>query len=315
MEKETKMEETSYEGIPSMDDFKAELEHSFKKINPGDVVYGNVCGVSDKEVTVDLNSYSEGIISIEELSNNPAFSIKADIHVGDKVSCVVLGETRDGVIRLSMKEADDMLSWDKLIKAKADGAVEKVKINEAVKAGAVAYIYGIRAFIPASQLALTYTEDTSEFVGRTLECRVTEVNREDKKVILSAKSVLLEKAEAEKNLKVSKVQKGTVVTGKVEKLMPFGAFVDIGDGITGLVHISQIAFKKIKSPAEVLKEGEEVTVKVIDVKDGKLSLSMIAVQEKDETETVEEALDEPTEYSDGDAPSTGLGSLLAKLKL
>ena len=309
------MNETSYEGIPSMDDFKAELEHSFKKINAGDVVNGTVCGVSDKEVTVDLNSYSEGIIAIEELSNDPKFSIKEDIHVGDKVSCVVLGETRDGVIKLSMKEADDMLSWDRLVKAKADGTIEKVKINESVKAGAVTYIYGIRAFIPASQLALTYTEDTSAFVGKTLECRVTEVNREDKKVILSAKSVLAEKAEAEKNLKVSKVQKGTVVTGKVEKLMPFGAFVDIGDGITGLVHISQIVYKKIKSPAEVLKEGEEVTVKVIDVKDGKLSLSMIAVQEKDESETVEEALDEPTEYSDGDAPSTGLGSLLAKLKL
>ena len=309
------MNETNYDGIPSMDDFKTELEHSFKKINPGDVVNGTVCGVSDKEVTVDLNSYSEGIIPLEELSNDPTFSIKADIKVGDKVSCIVLRENKEGVFVLSMKEADDMLSWDRLAKAKAEGIIEKVKVTEVVKAGAVAYIYGIRAFIPASQLALTYTEDTSAFVGKVLECRVTEVNRNDKKVILSAKSVLAEKAEADRHLKVSKVQKGTVVTGKVEKLMPFGAFVDIGDGITGLVHISQIAYKKIKSPAEVLKEGEEVTVKVIDVKDGKLSLSMIAVNERDESETVEEALDEPTEYSDGDAPSTGLGALLAKLKI
>lgn len=311
------MSDSNYDGIPSMDDFKTELEHSFKKINPGDVVNGTVCGVSDKDVTVDLNSYSEGIIPIEELSNDPTFSIKADIHVGDKVSCVVLGETRDGVFKLSLKEADDLLSWDRLAKSKAEGTIEKVKVNEAVKAGVVTFIYGIRAFIPASQLALTYTEDTSAFVGKILECRVTEVNRDDKKVILSAKSVLMEKAEAEKNLKISRVQKGTIVTGKVEKLMPFGAFVNIGDGITGLVHISQIAFKKIKSPAEVLKLGDEVTVKVIDVKDGKLSLSMIAVQERDESEavTVEEALDEPTEYSDGDSPSTGLGSLLAKFKL
>ena len=309
------MGDTNYEGIPSMDDFKTELEHSFKKINPGDVVYGTVCGVSDKEVTVDLNSYSEGIIPLEELSNDPTFSIKADIQVGDKVSCVVLRENKEGTFILSVKEADDMLSWDRLQTAKAEGTIEKVKVNEAVKGGAVTYIYGIRAFIPASQLSLTYTEDTSSYVGKTLECRVTEVNRENKKVILSAKSVLSERAEAEKNLKVSRVQKGIVVTGKVEKLMPFGAFVDIGDGITGLVHISQIAYKKIKSPAEVLKEGDEVTVKVIDVKDGKLSLSMIAVEEKDESETVEEALDEPTEYSDGDSPSTGLGSLLAKLKL
>lgn len=309
------MNETNYDGIPSMDDFKTELEHSFKKINPGDVVNGTVCGVSDKEVTVDLNSYSEGIIPLEELSNDPTFSIKADIQVGDKVSCIVLRENKEGVFVLSMKEADDMLSWDRLAKAKAEGTIEKVKVTEAVKAGAVAYIYGIRAFIPASQLALTYTEDTSAFVGKVLECRVTEVNRNDKKVILSAKSVLAEKAEADRHLKVSKVQKGTVVTGKVEKLMPFGAFVDIGDGITGLVHISQIAYKKIKSPAEVLKEGEEVTVKVIDVKDGKLSLSMIAVNERDESETVEEALDEPTEYRDGDSPSTGLGALLAKLKI
>lgn len=309
------MGDSIYEGIPSMDDFKAELEHSFKKINPGDVVYGTVCGVSDKEVTVDLNSYSEGIIPLEELSNDPTFSIKADIHVGDKVSCIVLGENKEGVFKLSLKEADDMLSWDRLAKAKADGTIEKVKINEAVKAGVVTYIYGIRAFIPASQLALNYVEDTSSFVGKILECRVTEVNRDNKKVILSAKSILQERAEADRNLKVSKVQKGTVVTGKVEKIMPFGAFVDIGDGITGLVHISQIAYKKIKSPSEVIKEGEEVTVKVIDVKDGKLSLSMIAVEDKDETESVEEAIEEPTGYSDGDSPSTGLGSLLAKLKL
>jgi len=309
------MDDSIYEGIPSMDDFKAELEHSFKKINPGDIVTGTVCGVSDKEATVDLNSYSEGVIPLEELSNDPTFSIKADIHVGDRVSCMVLRENREGVFILSKKEAENTLSWDNLKQAMKDGTIEKVKVSETVKGGAVAYIYGLKAFIPASQLALSYTEDTSAFAGKILSCRVTEVNRETGRIILSAKSVLAEKAQEEKASKIEKIQKGTVVTGTVEKLMPFGAFVNIGDGITGLVHISQIAYKKIKSPSEVLKEGQEVTVKVTDVKDGKLSLSMIAVQEKEETESVEEALEEPTEYSEGDAPSTGLGALLAKLKI
>lgn len=306
--------EPASEPIPSMDDFAAELEHSLKKINEGDIVTGTVIGVSDTEVTVDLNSYSEGRIKLEDLSNNPRFSIKADIHVGDVVQATVLRETRDGVFILSMKEADNLLSWDKLEKSMADKTLHHIKITEAVKAGAITYLYGIRAFIPASQLALDFVEDTSEFLGKELDVVVTTVNRDDEKLILSAKEVLRERARNDKNSRISRLQKGLVTKGTVEKIMPFGAFVNIGDELTGLVHISEICGKRIKSPNEVLKLGEEVTVKILDVKEGKISLTIKGVEEKEDVyEDVIESASE--EYSDGEAPSTGLGALLANLKL
>ena len=132
---EVAKEETPAEEIPSMDEFKSEIDHSFRKLNIGDIVEGTVIGVSDTQVTVDLNSYSEGIIPIEELSNDPKFSIKADVEIGSKVSATVLRETKEGVFVLSLKAADDVLAWDKLEAAKNDGTIEKVKVNEAVKGG------------------------------------------------------------------------------------------------------------------------------------------------------------------------------------
>ncbi|MCQ2496205.1 MAG: S1 RNA-binding domain-containing protein [Lachnospiraceae bacterium] len=308
------MEEKSYEGIPSMDDFKTELEHSFKKINPGDMIHGTVIGVSDSEVTVDLNAYAEGIIKLEDLSNDPRFSIKADIHVGDEVDCTVLRETREGNFLLSMKEAENLLSWDKLARAKEDKSIVKVKISEAVNAGVSTYLYGIRAFIPASQLSLSFVEDTSVFVNKELECIVTEVNKDKGKLILSAKELLRDRAERDRRSRISRLQTGLVTEGTVEKLMPFGAFVNIGEDLTGLVHISKICNKRLKSPAEVLKVGDTVTVKVMEVNDGKISLSMTAVDEKEDVlEDVVESVSE--EYSDGDSPATGLAALLANIKL
>jgi len=308
------MEEKSYEGIPSMDDFKTELEHSFKKIYPGDMIHGIVIGVSDSEVTVDLNAYAEGIIKLEDLSNDPRFSIKADIHVGDEVDCTVLRETREGNFLLSMKEAENLLSWDKLARAKEDKSIVKVKISEAVNAGVSTYLYGIRAFIPASQLSLSFVEDTSVFVNKELECIVTEVNKDKGKLILSAKELLRDRAERDRRSRISRLQTGLVTEGTVEKLMPFGAFVNIGEDLTGLVHISKICNKRLKSPAEVLKVGDTVTVKVMEVNDGKISLSMTAVDEKEDVlEDVVESVSE--EYSDGDSPATGLAALLANIKL
>ncbi len=302
------------EEIPSMDEFKSEIDHSFRKLNVGDIVEGTVIGVSDTQVTVDLNSYSEGIIPIEELSNDPKFSIKADVEIGSKVSATVLRETKEGVFVLSLKAADDVLAWDKLEAAKNEGTIEKIKVNEAVKGGVVTFLYGIRAFIPASQLALQYVEDPATFVGKELEVVITEVDREKKKLILSARNVLREKAAEDKKSRIGRLQKGIVTTGTVEKITDFGAFVNIGEDLSGLVHISQISNKRIKAVKEVLKEGDTVTVKVMDVKDGKISLSIKAALEKEE-EAVEDAVDDVAEeYSDGEGPTTSLGALLKGLK-
>lgn len=302
------------EVIPSMDEFKDQLDHSFKKLKEGDIVKGTVIGISETEVTLDLGYYTEGIIKLEELSNDPRFSIKADISMGEEISATVIGEDEgEGSILLSRKRADDILAWDKLKEAMDSKQVITVKISQAVNKGVITYLYGVRAFIPASQLSLSYVEDLDSWVGKEINAIVITASPEDKKLVLSGKEVEKEKADDAKMNKMNKLQRGIVTKGTVEKIEPYGAFVNIGDGLTGLVHISQICGKRIKSPNEVIKEGEEVNVKILDIKDGKISLSMKAVEEKEEV--VEDADKAPFSYSTGEEATTGLGALLKNIKL
>lgn len=306
-------EEPIPEVIPSMQEFESEIDHSFKKINEGDIIKGTVIGVSDTEVTIDLNYYSEGIIKLEELSNDPRFSIKTDINVGEEITATVIGEDKEGNIILSRKQADDILSWEELTDMLNNKTKAMIKVAQTVKGGVITYLKGIRAFIPASQLALEYVEHLDTFIGKELEVIVITVDKEKNKLVLSAKEVEKEKAALDKNSRISKLQKGLVTNGIVEKIMPFGAFVNIGGDLSGLVHISQICNKRIKSPNEIIKEGEEVTVKVIDIKDGKISLSMKAVEENDDV--IEDTEDIASSYSSDGEVTTGLGALLKNIKL
>lgn len=299
----------------TMKDFEQELNRSFKKIFPGDVVTGTVIGISDTEVTLDLNYYSEGIIPLAELSNDPRFSIKADVQMGETISAVVTHENREGALILSKKKADDILAWDKLKELQAAGTVVTVKIAEAFPAGAITYLEGIRAFIPASKLAMTFVDDPTTFIGQTVQALVITVNEADKKLTLSVKDVLKEQEKQERNSRIARLVVGTVVTGTVEQIMPYGAFVSIGDDLSGLLHISQICAKRIKTPSEVIKVGDTVNVKIIDVKDGKVSLSMKAVEEDAEvSEEVEEVAPENYVFEDKSASNT-MASLFANIKL
>ena len=301
------------EKIESMDDYLDELEQSFKRLRNGDMVKGPVIGIGETEVIVDLGSYAEGIVPVDELSNDPKFSIKADIAVGDVVNAMVISpDNGAGQVLLSIKRADNILAWDFLTEAKENAQVFNVKITEAVKGGVVTYLKGIRAFIPASGLALTYVENTEEFVGKHISVRIIEVDEDDKKLILSAKSVLREEEAKMTEEKMSKIAIGTVMTGKVERLENYGAFVRLPDGLSGLVHISQMSEKRIKHPKEVLSENDEVKVMVIDIKDGKLSLSMTKALEN---EAVDDTDSIPVEYSTGDTPTTSFADLLRGLKL
>lgn len=307
-------EANTEEKILSMDDFKDELNQSFKKIKEGDLLTGTVIGVSDTEVTVDLNYYTEGIIPLAELSNDPRFSIKADIQVGDTVTAVVLREDlRTGNLVLSKKSAADILAWDTLKEAMGAKKRYSVKVASSVNGGVITYVEGIRAFIPASQLSTQYVEDVESYVGQTLTVVIITVDEDNQKLVLSAREVLREEESLAKTNKISNLQIGLVTTGTIEKIAPYGAFVNIGDGLSGLVHISQICGRRIKSPNEVVKEGQEVTVKIIDVKDGKVSLSMKAVEE--DAEIVKDVEEVSFEYSSGEEAGTGLGALLANLKL
>lgn len=302
------------EVIPSMDEFKDEITRSFKTIKEGDILTGTVIGISETEVTLDLGYYTEGIIKLEELSNDPSFSIKADVTMGEEISATVLLEDDGhGNILLSRKRADDILAWDHLKEAMNNKKVLNVKISQSVNAGVITYLYGVRAFIPASQLALTFVEDLDAWVGKEVDVVVITASPENKKLVLSAKEVARDREALDKKGKISRLQTGIVTTGTVEKITPYGAFVNIGEGLSGLVHISQICGKRIKSPSEVIKEGDSVTVKILEVKDGKISLSMKAVEEKENVvEDVEEA---PASYSTGGEATTGLAALLKNFKL
>ena len=297
----------------SMEDYKEELEASFRKIQEGDIITGTVIDVKEDEVTLDLKYYAQGVIKKEDLSNDPNFQVMEEIHVGDELEAtVVSNDDGQGNIRLSRKEANEVLAWEKLNEYKEEETILSVKIAGIVPSGVVAYVEGIRGFIPASQLALSYVEATEEWLGKTVDVRVIDVDEAKKKLVLSAKVILKENEQEEHNHKIAMLVPGSILEGTVENLMPYGAFIDLGDGISGLVHISQISQKRIGKPSEVLKEGQKVKVKVLNTNDNKVSLSMKALEEEmidtQQTESVEE-------YVSNESASTSLGDLLSKLKL
>ena len=297
----------------TMKDYEKELEPSFKKVQEGDILTGTVISVDEKEVVLDLRYYAEGIIPAEDYSREPGFNLKEDVHVGDEVSAtVVRTDDGHGNILLSRVEATDVLAWDRLKEMKASGEVIDVIVKGVVNSGVVAYVEGIRGFIPASKLALSYVEDTNDYLNKHLQVQVIDVDEDSKKLILSAKELLREKAEEERKNKISNIQPGFVTEGKVESLQPYGAFVDLGNGLSGLVHISQICEKRIKKPSEVLTVGDTVKVKVISVKDGKLSLSIKEASDLMAKDVEEETFEIP---DSGEQATTSLGSLFANIKL
>lgn len=309
------MESTeTMENKESMKDYERELEASFRTINEGDVIKGTVIDVTDEEVTLDLKYYTQGIVKVEDLSEDPNFSVLDDVKIGDVMEATVVKvDDGHGNIRLSKKDANAVLAWDVLKQYKEDKKEIPVKITQTVKGGAVAYVEGIRGFIPASQLDISYVEDIDSYQGKKLTVRVTEVDQSKTKLILSAKEILKEKKKEEHDHKIAMLVPGTIVEGVVESLQPFGAFVDIGDGLSGLVHISQISEFRIKKPSEVLKVGDKVKAKILNTNDGKISLSIKAVAE--ETGGTEDTAKEAEMYSSKETVGTSLGDLLKGLKI
>lgn len=297
----------------TMKDYEAELEASFQTVEEGDILTGTVISVDEKEVILDLKYYAEGIIPAEDYSREPGFNIKEEVRIGDEVSAtVVKKDDGHGNILLSRVEASDVLAWDKLKELKDSKEVLDVVVKGIVNGGVVAYVEGVRGFIPASKLALSYVEDTEAYLNKAIQVQVLDVEKEGKRLILSAKEILREKAEEERKNKISNLEIGLVTEGKVESLQPYGAFIDLGNGLSGLVHISQICEKRIKKPSEVLTVGDKVKVKVIAIKEGKISLSIKEASDMMAKEIEEEVFEVPDA---GEQATTSLGSLFANIKL
>ena len=207
-------------------------------------------------------------------------------------------------------DTDTLLAWKKAEELQESQENITVTVSEVVKGGVVADFEGIRAFIPISKLSLERIDDLDPFLDKELEVRVFEANMEEDKLILSAKEILREKQELSRKKKLSDIRIGQVLHGTVATIKDYGAFIDLGDGISGLVHISQISHTRIKHPKVVLKVGQEVDVKVIDIKDGKISLSIKALIENPEDESFEEDVVIP----ESEEISTSLGDLLKGFK-
>ena len=198
--------------METMKDFEKELEASFRKINVGDIIKGTVIAVSEEEITLDLNYYTQGIIKLENFSNDPDFAVLEEIHVGDEIEATVIRkDDGQGNMELSRKEANDTLAWEKFAEMQEAGTVVSVKIKESVPSGVVAYLEGVRAFIPASQLAIDYVDDTESWIGKTVEVKVITADAANQKLVLSGKVVAREVAIEERNHKISMIVPGSVM--------------------------------------------------------------------------------------------------------
>ena len=291
----------------TMASYNKELEASFRKIEEGDIIEGTVIGVTESEVILDLKYYTEGIIRLADYTEDPDFSIKQDVAIGDTVSAQVISlDDGNGNILLSRKQANDILAWDKLKEYMENGTDLTVQIKGVVNKGVIAYVEGIRGFIPASKLSLSYVENLEDWLLKEIQVRVITADAEAHRLVLSAREILKEKEAEEKKALVSNVQVGLVTEGVVESMKDYGAFVRLSNGLTGLVHVSQISDKHIKNPRTVLNEGDTVKVKVIGIKDGKISLSMKALNDVASEEIQEEAVEIPQAEEIG----SNLGALL-----
>ena len=209
-------------------------------------------------------------------------------------------------------------NWEKLKEYHKEKTALTVTVDGVVNKGVVSNLEGVRGFIPASRLALGRVQDLNAFLGKEIEVQVREVDQEKGRLILSAVELLRAKANQEKKARMAAMEVGAVMDGKVESLQPYGAFIDLGDGLSGLVHVSQISRNRVKLPSDVLKAGQEVKVKVIAIKDGKLSLSMKALEPGAEDDAMRrEDTSFPKDYTlpKSEDLGTSLGSLLQNLKL
>ena len=213
-------------------------------------------------------------------------------------------------------------TWDKFAAMKEEKTVFPVKVDSAVKAGVVAFVDEVRGFIPASKLSTGYVENLEEYKGQTLDVVIIEADKDSKKLVLSAREAAKVRAKEAKAAAMAACQVGDVYEGTVDSLMEYGAFINLENGLSGLLHVSQIAYKRVEKPADVLEKGQKVQVKLIAIKDGKLSLSMKALQEaperKPRPERVERAPKEdkgPTNYKDNGKATTSMADLLKGIQL
>ncbi|MBQ6476486.1 MAG: bifunctional 4-hydroxy-3-methylbut-2-enyl diphosphate reductase/30S ribosomal protein S1 [Clostridia bacterium] len=288
---EEAIEETTEESVaaaPSADEaqeadetseessFAQELEAFEKKstrIRNHQIIKGEVLYVNDEEVVVNIGGKSEGFIQKSDFSSDPNVNLREAVKEGDEIEVEVIKKDSEGNYILSKKNVDSKKNWRNVIEANENGEVIKVTVKEAVKGGLVADAFGIRAFIPASHVAMRYVDNMEKFVGQEMDVKIIELDKAKHRVVASRKEVLVEEAEAAKKRVWENLEVGMRIKGTVQRLTNFGAFVDIG-GVDGLIHINDLSWGRIKHPSDVVKPGDEVEVEVLALDQEKERISL-----------------------------------------
>ena len=266
-------EEIKVEGVAE-ESFEELLEQSIKTLNTGDKVVGIVTSISGNEVGVDLGTKHAGYIPASELSSDPNAKAEDLFHVGDEIEVIVVRvNDGEGTAMLSKKRLDAVKIWDDIEAAKDEKAVVEGVITEENKGGLVANVKGIRVFIPASQTGIAKGGDLGELVKQTVQMKITEVNRARRRVVGSIREVTREARKAAIEKIWSEIEVGKKYHGTVKSLTSYGAFVDIG-GVDGMVHVSELSWNRIKTPADVVKVGDEIDVYVIAFDPEKKKISL-----------------------------------------
>jgi small subunit ribosomal protein S1 len=246
-------------------------------IKKGAMVTGTIVKIADNQAYVDVGYKFEGVLPARELSAVPVENIAEILQIGQTVTCKVVAIQEDKeLILLSKRQIDQEAAWETMQQYLQDNQTFEAKVAEIVKGGIVVDV-GVRGFIPASMVERHFVEDFSNYKGRTLKLKVKELDRVKNKLILSHKDVLEEEAQALKAERIHALQADQIIEGVVQRLTPFGVFVDLG-GIDGLVHISELSWQHVDQPADLVKEGDKVRVKILKIEpeNGKISLSIKA---------------------------------------
>jgi len=260
--------------------FLAAIDETIKYFNDGDIVSGTIVKVDWDEVLLDIGYKTEGVIPSRELSIKHDVDPGEVVSVGDEIEALVLQkEDKEGRLILSKKRAQYERAWGTIEKIKEEDGIVTGTVIEVVKGGLILDI-GLRGFLPASLVEMRRVRDLQPYVGKQIEAKIIELDKNRNNVVLSRRAWLEQTQSEVRQTFLQTLQKGQVRSGVVSSIVNFGAFVDLG-GVDGLVHVSELSWKHIDHPGEVVEVGQEVTVEVLDVDMDRerVSLSLKATQE------------------------------------
>ena len=255
-------------------EFAEAIDQSFKKIHTGEKVKGIVVRIDNTEISVDLGTKHTGYVKLEDLTDDPSKKPEDIVSVGDEVELIVIKvNDAEGTAQLSKRKVDEQAGYEKIMQAKEEGTVLEGIVQHVVNKGVTLNVLGVRVFIPASQTGLPRCAELDQLLKKKVEFTIIEVTEGRKRAVGSIKAVQNAKKEEAKAKFWESANEGDVFTGKVKSLTSFGAFVDLG-GIDGMVHISELSWKRIKHPSEVVSVGDtlEVYIKELNKEENRISL-------------------------------------------